>query len=51
MGHALFDNEAMTFVHQVYPRADAFLFGRWTYELVAGYWGVREDRSTPSSVP
>jgi dihydrofolate reductase len=41
MGH--FDNEAMTFVEQVYQRADAFLFGRRTYELFAGYWGVRAD--------
>ena len=39
----LFDNEAMTFVDQVYQRADAFLFGRRTYELFAGYWGVRAD--------
>jgi dihydrofolate reductase len=45
MGH--FDNEAMTFVNQVYQRADAFLFGRWTYELFAGYWGVREDLEHP----
>jgi dihydrofolate reductase len=37
----LFDNEATTFVDQVYQRADAFLFGRRTYELFAGYWGVR----------
>lgn len=37
----LFDNEAMTFVNQVYQRADAFLFGRRTYELFAGYWGVQ----------
>jgi len=44
---ALFDNEAMTFVHLVCQRADAFLFGRWTYELFAGYWGVREDREHP----
>jgi dihydrofolate reductase len=36
----LFDNEAMTFVDQVYQRADAFLFGRRTYEVFAGYWGV-----------
>jgi dihydrofolate reductase len=43
----LFDNEAMTFVNQVYQRADAFLFGRWTYELFAGYWGVREDLENP----
>lgn len=37
----LFDNEAMAFVNQVYQRADAFLFGRRTYELFAGYWGVQ----------
>jgi dihydrofolate reductase len=43
----LFDDEAMTFVHQVYQRADAFLFGRRTYELFAGYWGVREDLEDP----
>ena len=47
----LFDSEAMTFVHEVYQRADAFLFGRRTYELFAGYWGVRKIRRTPSSVP
>jgi dihydrofolate reductase len=39
----LFDNEVMTFIEQVYQRADAFLFGRRTYELFAGYWGVRAD--------
>ena len=43
----LFDNEAMTFVDQVYQRADAFLFGRRTYELFAGYWGVRDDLENP----
>jgi dihydrofolate reductase len=43
----LFDSEAMTFVDQVYRRADAFLFGRRTYELFAGYWGVREDLEDP----
>jgi dihydrofolate reductase len=37
----------MTFVNEVYQRADAFLFGRWTYELFAGYWGVREDLENP----
>jgi dihydrofolate reductase len=35
----LFDDEAMTFVNDAYQRADAFLFGRRTYELFAGYWG------------
>ena len=43
----LFDNEAMTFVDEFYQRADAFLFGRRTYELFAGYWGVREDLEDP----
>ena len=43
----LFDSEAMTFVNQVYQRADAFLFDRRTYELFAGYWGVREDLGNP----
>lgn len=43
----LFDNEVMRFVHEVYQRADAFLFGRWTYQLFAGYWGVREDLGHP----
>src|ERR687887_2395136 len=37
----LFDDEALTFVGDFYQRADAFLFGRRTYELFAGYWGVR----------
>ena len=45
MGHgALVDNETMTFINQTYQRADAFLFGRRTYEIFAGYWGAM-DRS------
>ena len=43
----LFDSEAMTFVDQVYQRADAFLFGRRTYEFFAGYWGVMDPGSGP----
>ena len=39
----LFDNEAATFVNQVYQRADAFLFGRRTYEIFAGSWGTCAD--------
>jgi dihydrofolate reductase len=31
----------------VYQRADAFLLGRWTYELFAGYRGLREDLENP----
>jgi dihydrofolate reductase len=43
----LFDNEAATFVDEVYQRADAFLFGRRTYEIFAGYWGVMADSRHP----
>ena len=43
----LFDNEAMTFVDQLYQRADAFLFGRRTYDIFAGYWGVMDPGSGP----
>ena len=37
------DTEAMTFLSQVYARADAFLFGRRTYEIFAGSWGTWAD--------
>jgi dihydrofolate reductase len=43
----LFGSESMTLVDQVYQHAGAFLFGRRTYELFAGYWGVREDLDNP----
>jgi dihydrofolate reductase len=43
----LFDNGAMTFVNELYQRADAFLFGRRTYELFAGYWGAMDPGSGP----
>ena len=43
----LFDNEAATFVNQVFQRADAFLFGRLTYEIFAGYWGAIADSANP----
>jgi dihydrofolate reductase len=39
----LFDDEAATFLNQVYQRADAFLFGRRTYEIFAGSWGAMAD--------
>jgi dihydrofolate reductase len=35
------------FVDQVYQRAGAFLFGRWTYDAFAGYWGVMDPGSGP----
>ena len=39
----LFADEAATFLNEVFQRADAFLFGRRTYEIFAGYWGVMPD--------
>jgi dihydrofolate reductase len=39
----LFDDEAATFLGEVYQRADAFLFGRRTYESFAGSWGALPD--------
>src|SRR5438067_9668141 len=38
----VFDNETLQFIDETYQRADAFLFGRRTYELFAGYWGAEE---------
>jgi len=47
----LFDDEAATFTDQVYQRADAFLFGRRTYEIFAGSWGaIAEMRAHPIGV-
>ncbi|GAA1286988.1 dihydrofolate reductase family protein [Saccharothrix xinjiangensis] len=36
----LFDDEAEAFLGEVYRRADAFLFGRRTYEIFARSWGT-----------
>lgn len=36
----LFDDEAESFLSEVYGRAEAFLFGRRTYEIFAGSWGT-----------
>jgi dihydrofolate reductase len=36
----LFDDEAERFTSEVFQRADAYLFGRRTYEIFAGSWGT-----------
>jgi dihydrofolate reductase len=42
-GWAHFDNEAGTVMDEIFLRADAFLFGRRTYEIFAGSWGAWPD--------
>src|SRR5436309_5245144 len=42
-GWAHFDDEATTVMDEIYQRADAFLFGRQTYEIFAGSWGSWAD--------
>src|SRR5215212_2792882 len=39
----LWDAEAGAFLNDVYARADAFLFGRRTYDIFAGSWGQVDD--------
>jgi dihydrofolate reductase len=47
----VFDDETMTFINQTYQRADAFLFGRRTFEVFAGSWGaIEEMRAHPIGV-
>jgi len=42
-GWAHFDNEASTVMDEIYQRAEAFLFGRRTYEVFASSWGTWDD--------
>ena len=41
------EEESEAYIGDFYRRADAFLFGRRTYDLFAGYWGVRDDMDDP----
>jgi dihydrofolate reductase len=43
----LLDDEASTFIGQAFQRADAFLFGRRTYEIFAGSWRAGMDPGNP----
>ena len=47
-GPPLLDDEASTFIGRAFQRADAFLFGRRTYEIFAGSWGQAWIREIPS---
>jgi dihydrofolate reductase len=41
------DDETRAFINQTYQRAEAFLFGRRTYELFAGSWGTFTVQDAP----
>ena len=43
----LLDDQASTFISRAFQRADAFLFGRRTYEIFAGSWGAGMDPGNP----
>jgi dihydrofolate reductase len=47
----VFDDESLAFINETYQRADAFLFGRRTYELFAGYWGAEERARAAAEDP
>ncbi|MEU8308062.1 hypothetical protein AB0C84_31315 [Actinomadura sp. NPDC048955] len=45
------DAETHAFIGQTYRRAEAFLFGRRTYELFAASWGTLTVQDTPGWEP
>src|SRR5262249_17853504 len=45
------DDWTRAFIDETYQRADAFLFGRRTYELFAGYWGAEERARAAAEDP
>jgi dihydrofolate reductase len=42
-GWAHFDDQGSAVMDDIYQRAEAFLFGRRTYEIFAGSWGTWDD--------
>jgi dihydrofolate reductase len=47
----LLDEDGGNYLGEVFQRADAFLFGRWTFEIFAGYWGAIADPGNPIAAP
>jgi dihydrofolate reductase len=45
------DDATHAFINETYDRADAFLFGRRTYELFAGSWGSMTAQDVPGWEP
>ncbi|WP_037363815.1 dihydrofolate reductase family protein [Amycolatopsis orientalis] len=45
------DQETLAFINETYQRADAFLFGRRTYDLFAGSWGSMRVEDAPGREP
>src|SRR4051795_5691731 len=45
------DGDTMALINATYQRAEAFLFGRRTYELFAGYWGAEERARAAAEDP
>lgn len=45
------DDGTRAFINETYQRADAFLFGRRTYDLFGGSWGSMTEADVPGSVP
>jgi dihydrofolate reductase len=45
------DHDTATFINDAYQRADAFLFGRRTYDMFAGSWGTFSEQDVPGWEP
>ncbi|WP_280364138.1 dihydrofolate reductase family protein [Nocardia wallacei] len=45
------DNATVMYLNETFQRADAFLFGRWTYELFARAWGSLTVEDVPGWEP